>query len=163
METTNISTATVEERAVSVNKVSLKSGLAVLGGLVLYFFIMAAADLLRVVELRAFNFVFLIAGILYSINTIKNKRGKNFDYFEGLAAGFLTTLYAVIPFGIFVFIYLWKINPSFMQYIREHVMYGYNLSPILAAHAILIEGIISGAVASFIAMQYFKRYARGPN
>lgn len=162
METRDIATATVEERATTVNRVSIRSGLMVLGGLLLYFFIMAAVDLLRVVELRAFNFAILISGIIYSINKVKNNRGRNFDYFEGLAAGFLTTLYAVIPFATFVFVYLWKINPGFMQYIRENLIYGNNLTPILAAHAILIEGIVSGAVASFVTMQYFKRYAKGP-
>lgn len=162
MRSTDISTATVEQRATSVNKISIKSGLAVLGGLLVYFFAMSAAGLLQVVELRIFNFVFLLTGILYSINKIKNKRGEDFNYFEGLAAGFITTLYAVIPFGAFVFIYLWKINPSFMQYIQESISLGKHLNPALATYAVLVEGIISGAVMSFIAMQYFKKFAKRP-
>jgi pheromone shutdown protein TraB len=162
MRSTDISTATVEERATSVHKISVKSGLAVLGGLLVYFFAMSATGLLHVVELRVFNFVFLLAGILYSINKIKNKRGAEFNYFEGLAAGFLTTLYAVIPFAAFIFVYLWKINPHFMQYINESVALGKYLNPALAAHAVLVEGIISGAVMTFISMQYFKRFAKRP-
>lgn len=162
MRTTDISTATVEERATSVNKISIKSGIAVLGGLLVYFFAMAAAGLLEVVELRVFNFVFLLGGILYSINKIKNKRGSEFNYFEGLAAGFITTLYAIIPFAIFVFVYLWKINPSFMQYIQDSIPLGKHLNPALAANTVLIEGIISGAIMSFIAMQYFKKFAKKP-
>lgn len=162
MQTTEISTGVMEKREISITKVAMKTGLAVCGGLLLYFFAMAAVDLLRVVELRALNFFILLTGILYSINYVKNHKGNQFDYFEGLAAGFLTTIYSVIPFGVFVFIYLWQINPSFMEYIRENVMFGNSLTPALAAFAILVEGIASGAVISFIAMQYFKRFAKRP-
>lgn len=162
MQATGISTVAEKETEVSVNKTAIKTGIAVFGGFVVYFFAMAALDLLKIVELRAFNFFILLSGILYAINFVKNHKRSRFDYFEGLAAGFLTTVYGVVPFAAFVFVYLWKINPSFMEHIREYADFAQNLTPALAAHAILIEGIASGAIISFISMQYFKRFARKP-
>lgn len=145
-----------------LNKVAIKTGLAVFGGLVLYFFAMSALNLVTILELRGLNFFIILAGILYAIGNIRKRKGEEFDYFEGLAIGFLTTLYSVIPFAAFIFIYLWQINPSFMEYIRENSMFGTYLTPSLAAFSILAEGIASGAIISFIAMQYFKQFAKRP-
>lgn len=162
MKTKEIYTTIAESTELSAGKIGLTTGLVVCGGLILFFFIMGAFDLLKIVELRSINFFILLAGILYSINKVKNLCGDNFDYFDGFSAGIFTALYSVVPFGIFVFIYLWKINPSFMEYIRENITYGNSLTPALATFAILVEGIVSGVVISFISMQYFKKFAKEP-
>ena len=143
----------------SVQKISIAAGLLVCAGLIAYFLLMKMMGLLDVLELRILNFFILLAGIIYAIKYLQSQNQENFEYFEGIAVGFLTACVSVISFGFFVFVYLKMIDPAFMQYIQENSIFGHYLTPGLAAVGIMIEGISSGAIISFACMQHFKRYA----
>ena len=70
--------------------------------------------------------------------------------------GLRISLIAVLPFAIFMAVYL-KIDEGFMNYVKEYAEFGRYLSPGMVSGVIAIEGITSGAITTFIAMQYFKR------
>jgi hypothetical protein len=60
-------------------------------------------------------------------------------------------------------IYLSYIDPNLITAIEDLKIWGSNLNPVLITFAILIEGISSSLICTFILMQYWKKYkiARG--
>ncbi|GAA4822121.1 DUF4199 domain-containing protein [Algivirga pacifica] len=137
---------------------SLLGGLVAFVGLVLYFFLMKSLGLIHVVELRALNLLFLIGGILFAIKWEQKHWGKGFNYFDGLISGAGAGLMGVIPFALFIFIYLEFIDPAFMQQIREQEIMGHYLTSFNAAFVIFIEGTASGLLATYTIMQYIKAH-----
>ncbi|RMG83731.1 MAG: hypothetical protein D6707_00470, partial [Bacteroidetes bacterium] len=106
-----------------------------------------------VLELRAFNFLILL-GFLFLM--YKNKsQSVGIEYFEGLKSGAYYTLVSVLLFGVFLVIYLYM-DKNFMAYINEHTPFNIVLTPLTAAMVVVFEGIVSGLIASFSLMQYFK-------
>jgi fumarate reductase subunit D len=152
----------IEKREVIKPERSYSSGLAnitgilVSGALIAYFLIMRAFNLHEVLGLRYLNFVILLTGILIAFTTYKKKnKAEGIDYLTGLKMGFQITSVAIIPFAIFIGIYL-SIDHHFMEYLKVHAFYGGFLTPGLSAIGILMEGHASGAIMTFMAMQYFK-------
>ena len=142
---------------VSIPKWTLVPGLLTAGGLIGYFLIMKVLNLVEILELRFLNILILFAGIILTLNYLRLKTKGQLGYLEGLAVGFFTTLIAVSGFGIFLFIYLSYIDIEFLRYIQTHGWFGDYLTPVTATIAVLLEGISSGAIITFITMQYFKR------
>lgn len=122
--------------------------------LITYFLLLEVVGLAELIELRFFNAILLSAGIFLAIRS--KKENPNFDYLSGLSIGISTTLFAVIPFTIFIFSFL-KLNDEFMQYLILHAPFGHYLNPWAGAAVVLIEGISSGIIISFTTMQYFKK------
>jgi hypothetical protein len=124
--------------------------------LIVFFLVMKAVGLNQVIEFRYLNIAFLITGILGTYYNYRKKvDSEGIEYFTGLKMGLRITLTAIIPFAIFMAIYL-KIDTGFMHYIREVAPFGRYLTPINAAGVVGVEGFISGGITSFMAMQYFK-------
>ena len=140
----------------SIERSSLKIGLITGAGLIAYFLIMDFLGLAKIIELRYFNFLILGAGIIYGLRNLKRELKKEDFYLKGLAEGFLITLIALIPFALFFSLYLEYVNPELLDYIKSNVAMGdyVNLFSILIV--ISLEGISSGAIVTFAAMQYFK-------
>jgi hypothetical protein len=125
--------------------------------LICYFFIMSAFKLQEVLALRAFNFVFLVSGILLALRLYaKAKEEDKIEYFAGLKIGARVTLTAVITFAIFMALYL-VYDDHLMNVIKETTGVGDYLNPLTVAGALCIEGLSSGFIITFIAMQYFKK------
>lgn len=122
-----------------------------------FFLIMKAVGLAEVPSLRYFNFVFMAAGILSAFTYYKRKYSPGgLDYLFGLRLGIRITLTAIIPFAVFMFIYL-KMDRGFMEFIINNADYGRYLNPLNAAAMIGFEGFVSGALVSYITMPYFKK------
>lgn len=135
--------------------IAIKAGIVVTLSLIAYFLTMRMFELHQVLLFRFFNFFFLLSGIIWALNAYKVKTGQKIDYFVGLYIGCYTTIISVIPFALFVLMYL-NADTVFMQLIVESVPYGKFLTAGTASGAILIEGTSSGLIISFIAMQYYK-------
>lgn len=135
--------------------IAIKAGLVVTLSLIAYFLTMRMFNLHQVLLFRFFNFFFLLSGIIWALQRYKVITGQKIDYFVGLYIGCYTTIISVIPFALFVLLYLMA-DTAFMQIIVESVPYGNFITPGTASGAILIEGTSSGLIISFIAMQYFK-------
>lgn len=133
------------------------AGLSVLMSLIVFFIVMKLVGLFEVLELRYFNFIFLLSGILIAFYNYRKKNSvQGIDYLSGLRMGLRISLIAVLPFAIFMGIYL-KVDEGFMNYVKENAEFGRYLSPGIVSGVIAIEGIASGVITTFIAMQYFKR------
>ena len=86
----------------------------------------------------------------------KASEESKIDYFAGLKIGIRVVFTAVIPFAIFIALYL-VYDGHLMYLIQETTGIGYYLNPLTIAGAICIEGIGSGFIITFMAMQYLKR------
>lgn len=126
-------------------------------GLMLYFLFMKILGLEANMYLRLFNGVIVIFGV-YTLFKNRVNSKKPMTYFEGLAMGFMMTLTAVISFIIFLGLYIKVFDPTFIDVLENSMIWGNNLTMSKAALALFIEGMASGAIISFVSMQYFKRY-----
>ncbi len=137
-------------------------GLATSLFLIAYFSIMKMLNLAHIPELRYFNFFILLAGIYLAYQYV-HKPNKAIEYLPGLGLGFITTVCSVIPFAIFMFVYFSYLDPVLLEQIKssQTTMREY-LTPGSVAGAIVIEGMSSGVILSFIMMQYYKEgFERG--
>jgi hypothetical protein len=135
----------------------MKVGLVTCGVLIAYFLFMKLVDLIQITELRGLNIIILAGGVFYVYHHHRKQTHSNLEYFKGLLLGIFTTLYAVIPFSLFVFLYFWKLDPYLITTLKSHTLFmGMVITPEIATESILIEGIVSGVLLSFIMMQYYR-------
>jgi hypothetical protein len=144
-----------------IKKLDLKAGLLICAALIAYFLLMRYLDLVQIVELRAFNFVILFFGIILTFRYYKAHFDSEIDYFRGFVLGIFTSLYAVIPFALFVFFYLWKIEPGLVLELKSRSFFmGVEITAEKAAETVLIEGIVSGVLITYVMMQFYKSEIR---
>jgi hypothetical protein len=145
---------TVDKTNVHILSTEIKYGIMAGMGYTIYFLIMKWFNLINVLELRALNFV-ILASFLFLMYK-KLAKDKGLEYFEGLKSGAYYTVSSVLLFGVFLLIYLYW-DSNFMAYINENTPFNLTLTPVTATAVVVFEGIISGLIASFSFMQYFKR------
>ena len=141
---------------VKIEMISLKTGVLTGLALILFFIAVRIIGLVHILELRALNFAILLPGILVVIQKVKAFSNSPMSYLEGLAAGIFTSITAVTTLAAFMLIYLTTLEPSFMETIKEKAMFGQHLNPYIASFTIIIEGVGSGLITTFIVMQYKK-------
>ena len=146
----------METNKQSTESSSLKIGLLTSAALIGYFLLMKAVGLAHIIELRLLNFVFLGIGITYGIYQLKKSLSHEDFYLKGLGHGFMIVLFALVPFAIFMTVYLQFIDPQLMAQIRESVAIREYINWMAILFVILLEGLASGAILTFAAMQYFK-------
>ena len=138
-------------------RLAWRTGLGIFGVFISYFFVMQVMGLQKHLLLRSVNFVFLMAGIVYSLKRYSRMRGGKIEYFKGLKLGMLVTAIATVPFAVFVGIWL-SLDTSLMNYLQQHyIEMGKYLYPTSAAIAVAMEGLSSGFIVTFVAMPYFKK------
>jgi len=141
----------------SIIKLALKFGLITCFTLVIFFLFMKYVSLIQIVELRCLNFVILLFGVNAAFHNYRRQTGLNIEYFKGFFLGFYTCTFAVIPFALFVFLYLWKIDPFLVNALKSNsLLMGVEITPEKAAITIIIEGVVSGVLIPFILMQYYR-------
>jgi hypothetical protein len=138
---------------------SIKMGVLTGVGLILYFLIMKFLGFEENFYLRIFNFLIVIAGVYFGIRHLFRSR-QRVTYFEGITAGFKTSLTGVVTFVAFLAIYVSFIDPSFLRIMENSQIWGAHLNMYQSAFAVTVEGIASSAVISFAWMQYFKPYTK---
>jgi hypothetical protein len=122
-----------------------------------YFLSMKIFDLHKISELRVLNGLIVGALILKAIWHVKktdSSTGNN--YLEGFGTGSLTSFIGITIFAIFLVIYLFFLDPGFMTYVQQNEPFGEYLNPLSVSFVILIEGMSSGVIMTFIMMQYLK-------
>lgn len=139
---------------ITVEKTAEKYGLLTAAGLIVLFFLMKLFGLVHIIELRALNFFVLAAGVVFSLRAFNREKPQSFSYLKGLGLGVLTAIIASVGFALFVFIYTNFLDPAFMQSIVDNEPFGQYLNPYIAAVAVAVEGIASGLILTFIAMNY---------
>jgi len=148
------------KKPISVERIGLATGLVTSLALILYFLAMKALNLAQVVELRFFNFVVIAIGICYGINMLKTRLHEQEFYLKGLAQGMIIAAVTVVTFALFITIYLRYFDPGLMGEISRRVPYTGSLDGLVVFVSIFMEGMASGAIITFSAMQYFKSEGR---
>lgn len=144
------------ENKPSVFSLSTEVGLITSISLMVFFLTMKLFNLHEILLFRYFNFIFLLSGMLIVFNQFNKKtKGKGIDYLTGISLGVRFSLAAVVPFAIFMGIFL-TLDEGFMTFIKKTAEFGSYLNPVIAAGAICIEGIGAGVITTFMMMQYFK-------
>lgn len=139
----------------SVEKIVLINAVKIFVGIVLFFFLMKLIGLDEYTELRMLNFVFVFWGVN---SAIKQNMETQHDsiYLHNLFIGFFTSFVSVIMICVSLSVYLFYIEPSFIQVLENSSLWGKSLTPPLMAFAIFIEGVASSMISTFIIMQYWK-------
>jgi len=146
-----------------IRKLELKFGLITCLALILFFFFMKYFNLIQIVELRCLNFFILLAGVNAAFRNYRKQTEPNIEYFSGFFLGFYTCIFAIIPFALFVFLYLWKIDPYLVNGLKSNSLFmGVEITPEKAAITTIIEGTVSGVLISYILMQYYRSGFRNP-
>lgn len=104
--------------------------------------------------LRIFNGVIHATGLWFALQAWMqvNPDKRHDEYPSGVALGLLTTLVAVVPFTVFMAIFL-AYNPGFMADIQAQTPIGQYFNPVTASVFILMEGIAAGVIGSYILMR----------
>lgn len=139
-----------------LENVAIRYGLLVAAGLIAFFLVAKLLGIVYLLELRVLNLLFVVIGIFSAIRYYKKNNSSVMTYFEGLGIGMLTNLVAVVVFAAFMVLYLTIIDPALMVFIKENSVFGMYLNPFIASATIIIEGFGSGAISTFMIMQYFK-------
>jgi hypothetical protein len=140
----------------SIFSLCAETGALVFCGFMGYFLVMRAIGLHEVFMLRYLNAFFLMAGIALAMYSYKNSMKENVDYKKGLQMGMFITLVAVLPFAVFIFLYL-NIDDGFLNLVEKDVQLREFVTPATVAGFICLEGVCSGSIITFIVMQYFRK------
>ena len=123
-------------------------------GLIVYFFIMYAAGLIHVIELRLLNVVILLAGIYFAQKQFKRTHNGRLDYFKALTTGVATGAITAATFSLFLFIYL-SVDRNLMNSIGENEPLGLYLDPYICSFVVFLEGLFSGFGMSYMLANFF--------
>lgn len=121
------------------------------------FFFMKWINLVHITELRSLNFVVLFFIVYYALRNYKQEVKNKMGYLTGLAVGILISMIAYVAFAAFMGFYLRYLDPEFMQYLKETVMFGRYMNPMSMAVVLIFEGGAGGAIITFSLMQLMKR------
>ncbi len=135
------------------NRIPENYGLKIAAGLIGYFVIMKLVGLGNHVELRLLNLFILVGGIYLALKKFKETHGQHINYFRALVTGVATAAVASLVFALFLFIYM-VADKSMMQWIIENEPMGRYLNPYIAAFIVLLEGVFSGLLVTFILINY---------
>ncbi|MES2691266.1 MAG: DUF4199 domain-containing protein [Bacteroidota bacterium] len=141
----------------SIGQVAFIAGLFTFLGMVLYFILMKFAGFVHIPELRFLNVLIAAAGGVGAIKYYNNQSQKHIKYLTGLSVSFITIIIGSVLFAAFVFSYFKFADPELLNAIRvDTPVMGINITPLTAAISVVAEGLVSGLLISFIAMQYYK-------
>ena len=143
-----------------MEKIGIKYGLLTAAGLLAYFLIMSLIGLVHIIELRFLNAIIMAIGVSMAIRAYKIKMRGNIGYFSGLGVGTLTAIIGTTLFAALILLYIKLAGHSLVEVLSAERYFGDRVqsTPGLVVFSVLmLEGVISGVMISFIAMQYFKQ------
>lgn len=143
-----------------MEKIGLKYGLLTAAGLILYFFLMKILGLIHITELRFLNGLIMAVGVVLAIRSYKALTGGNISYLKGLGTGIITAVTGTVLFAAFMVAYASIAGDAMTEMLTAERYFGERVEAtpgIVIFSVLMLEGLISGFLISFIAMQYFKR------
>jgi ABC-type Fe3+-siderophore transport system permease subunit len=135
------------------NRVPENYGIKIGGGLIAYFLIMQVSPWGHIVELRLFNMVIQTAGIYFALKKFKESHGSHLNYFRALITGVATAAVGSLIFALFLFAYM-NFDNKFMVSIVSTEAMGRYLNPYISAFIVLLEGVFSGLLVTFVLINY---------
>lgn len=121
--------------------------------LIVYFFLMYAAGLVHVIELRLLNLLIMLGGIYAAMKQYKRTHAQHLNYFRGLSIGVATATIGASTFAAFLLIYL-KIDQNLMASIIEREPMGRYLNEYIVAAIVTLEGVFSGFTVTYLLLNY---------
>lgn len=137
--------------------IGLRTGLVTSVALLAYFFIMKLFNLHLVLELRFFNVAILGVGVCAGIARLKREYIRGEYYLQGLAEGFFISVIATIPFALVISAYTLWVDHELLAHVAEIYSRNMYINALTIFTGLAAEGIASGTIIGFVAMQYFKR------
>jgi len=139
------------------SKIILNNALKIFVGIVAYFLVMKLLGLENIIELRLLNFLIVVWGINSAIKQNLHKNNNN-TYLSNLSIGFSTSILAVIAVALSLIFYITFIDPKLLLIMENSMVWGKHLTLGKIVFAILIEGLASSVICTFIIMQYWKKH-----
>ncbi|MEJ8801945.1 DUF4199 domain-containing protein [Pontibacter sp. H249] len=143
-----------------MEKIGLKYGLLTAAGLIGYFLLMSLLGLVHIIELRFLNGLIMAVGVSMAIRAYKIKKEGNIGYFSGFGVGTLTAIVSTTLFAALMLLYIKLAGDSLVEVLSAERYFGDRVQStpgIVVFSVLMLEGVISGVLISFIAMQYFKQ------
>lgn len=122
-------------------------------GLIVYFFLMYAAGLIHMIELRLLNLLIMLGGVYGALKQYKRTHTGHLNYFRGLTTGVATAAIGASTFAAFLLIYL-KIDHNLMASIIRNEPMGRFMNEYIAAAAVALEGLFSGCTVTYLLLNY---------
>ncbi len=135
------------------NRIPENYGIKIAAGLIAYFLFMKLIGLGHIVELRLFNLFIQTIGIYFALKKFKDTHGSHINYFRALVTGVATAAIGSVFFGLFLFVYM-KMDNGFMVSIVSTEAMGRYLNPYISAFIVLLEGVFSGLLVTFVLINY---------
>jgi hypothetical protein len=136
---------------------AIKYGLYIALACIAYFLIMRLIGMQFEVEFSLLNGIIMSVGILLVLKNFKRAKNGAINYLEGLGLGFMTSAIAALLFGAFIILYGMVIDSHFLESTNANEFFGRDISKLTMFGYVVLEMLISGALAAFVFMQYFKR------
>lgn len=143
-----------------MEKIGLKYGLFTALSLIAYFLLMKLIGLEQIIELRFLNGLIMAIGITLAIRGYKKSRNGAIGYFSGIGVGLITAIIGTVLFAVFMVVYIKTFDHRLLEVLSGDQYFGERMSitpGIVVFTVLILEGVISGFMISFIAMQWFKR------
>ncbi|WP_242919432.1 DUF4199 domain-containing protein [Pontibacter liquoris] len=143
-----------------MEKIGIKYGLLTTAGLIVYFLIMDLLGLTHYTALHFLNGIILTIGVVMAIRGYKQSVNGQISYFKGLGAGIITSAVATLLFAVFMVLYVKIGSGKLLKELSSQPYLGEGLAAtpgFVIFMVLMMEGVISGVMISFIAMQFFKR------
>lgn len=133
-----------------MKNIALRYGLWMFLGFTGFFLLMHLLQLSQNYYLRVFNGIIHIGFLWMALRTwYRTQTGPSDDYTSGVVVGMATSLAGVVPFTIFMVLFL-ALNPAFLANIQAQSPIGHYFTPVMASIFILVEGISIGLILSYI-------------
>ncbi|MCX2741488.1 DUF4199 domain-containing protein [Pontibacter anaerobius] len=143
-----------------MEKIGLKYGLLTAAALIIYFFLMKLLGLVHVIELRFLNGLIMAVGVVLAIRAYRLVMDGQISYFKGLGTGIITAVVGTVIFAAFMVVYVKTGGESLIEMLSAERYFGERVEAtpgVVIFSVLFLEGIISGVMISFIAMQWFKQ------
>lgn len=141
----------------STDKIIIKYALIITLMIGVFFFLSKLLGFEESSILRFLNLLFVLIGINAAIRT-NIYVNKETAYGTNFGIGVVTSAIAVALSVIGVIIYTEFINPPFFEVLKNSFLIGGDLSMAEIIFTLVIEGMASSVVGSFIIMQFYKNH-----
>lgn len=143
-----------------MEKIGLKYGLLTAAALIAYFLLMKLLGLVHIIELRFLNGLIMAVGVVLAIRAFKIAMDGQISYFKGLGTGLITSVVGTVVFAAFMVIYVKTAGEGMVEMLSAEQYFGERVEAtpgVVIFSVLLLEGVISGFMIAFIAMQWFKQ------
>jgi hypothetical protein len=131
------------------NQISQIYGVFIALGLIAYFWLAYFFGFITIPEFRLFNLVIQTVILYLAYKQFKQSHSGSLNYFRALTIGFVASTIGTSLFVIFLFVLFQLDKGLFESIIKDEPLRPY-LNVYMATVEVLAEGLISGALATFI-------------